>query len=301
MTVSIIIAMLSGLCFAVIGIAMRLGQNKDVSPLHISMCMGIGGAIYFGLQINWADWNAPSYVVITSLCAAAGMIAYMIFTKMCLTRGPLSPLWVATNLTFIVVTLYGAFMFRESITSTQGAALAVGVICVLFGANLGDKPKEDDSGKTPMKIKIEYTVLLLLVLICNSMSFIVIKELGTRLIPGTEKVYLSMFIPHMYFIMYTAIAIGSFIIVKFIDKSKVAACKWVLGLGGAAALASIFGMVLLSSVVNLPTAVVFTLNSIVCIVTGCIVSVLAFKEKAKGAWWATVGFGVLAVILANLR
>jgi len=60
-------------------------------------------------------------------------------------------------------------------------------------------------------------------------------------------------------------------------------------------------MLMLSSVVGkLPASVVFTLNSICCILMGCIVSVLAFKEKIKPAWWGTILFGVLAVILANI-
>jgi multidrug transporter EmrE-like cation transporter len=60
-------------------------------------------------------------------------------------------------------------------------------------------------------------------------------------------------------------------------------------------------MVFLSSVAGkLPASIVFTLNSITCILAGCIVSVIAFKEKIKPAWWGTIIFGVIAVIMANI-
>lgn len=301
MTGSIILAMLSGVSFAIIGVMMRLGQSKNVVPLHISMLMGLVGAVYFGFQIDWANWNVPAYVILMALGGTVGLIANMIFTKMSLKRGPLSPLWTATNLTFIVVTIYAALMFSEKIALMQGLALIFGIVCVIFAANLGDAPKEAGSDKKPARIKIEYAVLLFLVLLGNSFSFIVIKDLGTRFIPGTETAYIALFRPHMYFVMYLSMAIVSFVIVKFIDKSKPTSYKWVWILGLIAAAGSILGMVMLSSVVTkLPASVVFTLNSISCILVGCIVSVIAFKEKVKPAWWGTIIFGLVAVILANI-
>ncbi|MCK4529885.1 MAG: hypothetical protein KAU44_01805 [Candidatus Marinimicrobia bacterium] len=301
MTGSIILAMLSGVSFAIIGVMMRLGQSKNVVPLHISMLMGLVGAVYFGFQIDWANWNVPAYVILMALGGTVGLIANMIFTKMSLKRGPLSPLWTATNLTFIVITIYAALMFSEKIALMQGLALIFGIVCVIFAANLGDAPKEAGSDKKPARIKIEYAVLLFLVLLGNSFSFIVIKDLGTRFIPGTETAYIALFRPHMYFVMYLSMAIASFVIVKFIDKSKPTSYKWVWILGLIAAAGSILGMVMLSSVVTkLPASVVFTLNSISCILVGCIVSVLAFKEKVKPAWWGTIIFGLVAVILANI-
>ncbi|RKY55886.1 MAG: hypothetical protein DRP93_02490 [Candidatus Neomarinimicrobiota bacterium] len=301
MTGSIILAMLSGVSFAIIGIMMRLGQSKNVVPLHISMGMGIAGAIYFGLQIDWAHWDVPAYVILMALGGTVGLIANMIFTKMSLKRGPLSPLWTATNLTFIVVTLYAAIMFGEKISLMPGLALLFGIVCVIFAANLGDIPKNNDEDKKPLRMKIEYAVLLFLVLLGNSFSFLVIKDLGTRLIPGTETAYIALYRPHLYFVMYLSMAIVSFVIVKFIDRSKPVSYKWVWLLGSIAAAGSIIGMVMLSSVVTkLPASIVFTLNSISCILVGCIVSVIAFKEKIKPAWWGTIIFGLVAVILANI-
>lgn len=300
MTGSILLAMLSGVCFAIIGIMMRLGQTKNVVPLHISMCMGIAGALYFAFQIDWKTWDVPAYVIIMALCGTVGMIASMIFTKLSLKRGPLSPLWTATNLTFIVVTVYAALIFEEKIAPMQALALAFGIVCVIFAANLGDAPKEVELAKKSIKIKLEYALLLFLVLVGNSFSFVVIKDLGTRIMPGSDLPYIALYRPHMYFFMYSSMALASFLIVMFIDKSKPVSYKWVWGLGFLAAAGSISGMVMLSSVVDkLPASVVFTLNSICCILVGCIVSVAAFREKAKPAWWGTIVFGIIAVVLAN--
>ncbi len=301
MTGDILLAMLSGLAFAIIGVMMRLGQSKNVVPLHIAMCMGIVGAIYFGVQINWAESSFPLYVILMALGGTVGLIANMIFTKLALSRGPLSPLWTATNLTFIVVTVYAAFMFSEKIALMQGLALIFGVVCVIFAANLGDAPKASGSDKKPTRIKLEYALLLFLVLIGNSFSFVVIKDLATRLIPDTTTPYIVLYKNHMYFLMYASMAIASFVIVKFIDKTKPISYKWVWLYGLIAAAGSVLGMVFLSSVAgNLPASIVFTLNSITCILAGCIVSVLAFKEKIKPAWWGTIIFGIVAVVLANI-
>lgn len=297
----IILAMLSGLAFAVIGVMMRLGQSKNVVPLHIAMCMGIVGAIYFGVQINWTEWNVPIYVILMALGGTVGLIGNMIFTKMALSRGPLSPLWTATNLTFIVVTVYAAIIFKEKITLMPGLALIFGFVCVIFGANLGDTPKSGESDKKPIRIKLEYAILLFLVLIGNSFSFVVIKDLATRLIPNTSVPYIALYKPHMYFTMYVTMALASFLIVQFVDKTKPVSYKWVWIYGLIAAAGSVLGMVLLSSVAGkLPASIIFTLNSITCILVGCIVSVIAFKEKTKPVWWFTIGFGILAVIFANI-
>jgi drug/metabolite transporter (DMT)-like permease len=59
-------------------------------------------------------------------------------------------------------------------------------------------------------------------------------------------------------------------------------------------------MLLLSLCAQAPAAVVFTINGTIIILGGALSSVIFFKEKITRAWYGTIGFGLLAVILANM-
>ncbi|HAE86463.1 TPA: hypothetical protein DCG86_00395, partial [Candidatus Marinimicrobia bacterium] len=48
-----VLAALSGLSLALIGIAFRLGQSKNVVPLHIATSIGLCGMLFFGIQMDW--------------------------------------------------------------------------------------------------------------------------------------------------------------------------------------------------------------------------------------------------------
>ncbi len=54
---AVLLTIISGVGFGLIGIMFRLGQNRNVIPIHISMCMGIAGAIFFGVQVEWSQFN----------------------------------------------------------------------------------------------------------------------------------------------------------------------------------------------------------------------------------------------------
>ena len=182
MITAIIITIISGIGFGLIGIMFRLGQNKNVIPIHISMIMGLAGALFFGVQVNWNQFfNLPLLVISLPILAAIGNLISMHFTKVSLSKGPLSPLWCAMNLTFLTVVIYSTFMFSEKILFFQYIALITGILCVTFASSLGNSG-EDDEKKRSSKDNLIYAGALLIVLIGNSAAFVVIKDLSTRVI-----------------------------------------------------------------------------------------------------------------------
>ena len=299
----VLLAGLSGICLSLIGIAFRIGQNRGVIPLHISMCMGLAGAVFFGVQVHWGDFRElPLFVWIMVLLVTAGQIGAMHLVRICLGMGPLSPLWSAMNLTFLPVVLYSAVTFGERIILTSYAALAAAIICVVFASQIGG---ESDSGDeaTPhrsLRTKAIYAGLLLLVLLGNSLVFIVIKDLGTRTVSiNSDATYLTRYLAPIYFLMYISLAVFSGL-TAWMQKAVPSRYMDLVWLGALAAGGSIAGLLLLKVCIPLPVALVFTINGMITILGGVVASVIFFGESLKPAWYGTVGFGLLAVFLANL-
>ncbi len=302
--VLVLLAALSGICLALIGIAFRIGQTRGVIPLHISMCMGIAGAIFFGAQMDWsALGELPLFVFVMALLTTAGQIGAMHLVRVCLARGPLSPLWSAMNLTFLPVVIYAAVVFSESVTSWQLTALAAGVLCVIFASNMVGQGKAEASAQTTerdINTKLIYAGLLVLVLIGNSLVFIVIKDLGTRTVaPGSETTWLAEYVTPIYFIMYLGLALFSGL-TAWLQRAKPDRAGDLVWLGLLAACGSISGLLLLKVCMVLPAALVFTISGMITILSGAVASVIFFREPIFWAWYGTVGFGSLAVLLANM-
>jgi len=299
----VLLAGLSGICFSLIGVSFRIGQNRGVIPLHISMCMGLAGAIFFGLQVNWADFGElPTFVWIMALLTTVGQIGAMHLVRICLGMGPLSPLWSAMNLTFLPVILYSAMVFSEKISLIGYAALLAAVVCVLFASQIGSTPPpEDEAGrKRNLRAKTIYGGLLLLVLIGNSIVFVVLKDLGTRVIAsGSETTYLMKYLAPIYFLMYSSLAVFSGF-TAWIQKAVPNRYTDLIWLGVMAAAGSISGLLLIKTCMTLPAGLLFTINGMITILGGAVASVIFFGESMKPFWWGTVGFGLLAVLLANL-
>ena len=297
---SILITIISGIGFGLIGVMFRYGQNKNVLPIHISMVMGIGGALFFGVQVNWNQFfSLPTIVIMLPILSALGNLVSMHFTKVSLSKGPLSPLWVAMNLTFLTVIIYSTFMFSEKILPFQYLAIISGIICVSFASTLGNS-KSSDKLKRSNKDIIIYALALLIVLLGNSAAFVVIKDLSTRVIPlNTDMTYMLEFRNSIYFLMYVSMAITCFGL-TIAQKAKPDSYFDLIKIGSIAAIGSIVGMLLLGFAAALPAALIFTINGMVSILVGVIVSVVAFGENRSKAWYGTVGFGILTVLLVNL-
>lgn len=298
---TLLLAALSGVALGIIGVAFRIGQNRNVIPLHISMCMGLAGAIYFGVQMDWGLLGVlPLAVWIFVLLNAAGQIVAMHFTRVALGMGPLSPLWAAMNLTFLSVVIYSAIVFGEPVSALQLAAIVAAIATVLFASQLeGGGELEEGAEKKRINRKFAYSLLLLVILISNSIVFIAIKDLGTRPVEAGSPPILAQYTAPVFFVMYVGLAVATGG-AAWVQKAKPDRIRDLVLLGALAAAGSIAGMLLLNAAIGAPASLVFTLSGVMTILTGAIASVLFFGEKTVWAWYATVGMGLVALILANI-
>jgi drug/metabolite transporter (DMT)-like permease len=203
------------------------------------------------------------------------------------------------NLTFLTVVIYSTFMFSEKILPFQFVALLTGIICVALASTLGN-PTQGESKKRTLKDIIIYGTALIIVLLGNSTAFVVIKDLSTRSISMDSPItYMSEYRSSIYFLMYLAMAITCFVL-AIVQKAKPDSYKDLIVIGTIAAIGSIVGMLLLGFAAALPAALIFTINGMIAILIGVIVSVVAFGERKTKTWYATVGFGILTVILINM-
>jgi len=294
-----VLAALSGLSLAVIGVSFRWGQSKNVVPLHISTAIGLAGAIFFAFKADFSTIGTlPAFIYIIAIVNGLGQLVTMVLTRVALKKGPLSPVWCAMNLTFLFVTVYSAFVFSESISLMQYLALGAGIISVVFASYIGTA-KSEEQIKSNWKDKLIYGLMLILILIGNAIIFVAIKDLGTRYIPGQNVTWLGAQTANIYFIFYVVLALSNGSVAVF-QKTKPTSVGYLVGLGALAGAGSICGMLLLSLCAQAPAAVVFTVNGAIIILGGALASVIFFSEKMTRAWYGTIGFGVLAVILANL-
>jgi hypothetical protein len=293
------LAAISGLSLSLIGVAFRLGQSRNVLPLHIATSIGIFGALFFGFQMDWGQMGQiPLFIYGLALLNALGQILSMELTKVGLRKGPLSPVWCALNLTFLVVIVYSALCLNEKINVFQYLALLAGILCVIAASHLGQTTTEKGQ-RLSLKDKVSYGSILVLILLGNSVVFVTIKDLGMRSIPEGGNTYLGAYLPNIYFILYATMAIACGAGAYF-QKVKPTSGLALVKLGVMAGIGSIGGLYLLSRCMALPAALVFTINGMVTILGGTLASVLFFGEPRTKAWYATLGFGILAVILANL-
>ncbi|HRS51904.1 MAG TPA: hypothetical protein P5268_09815 [Candidatus Marinimicrobia bacterium] len=296
---SAVLAALSGLSLAVIGVTFRWGQSKNIVPLHISTAIGIAGAIFFAFKADFSTiGELPTFIYIIAIVNGLGQLLTMILTRVALRRGPLSPVWCAMNLTFLIVIVYSALFLSENISLLQYLALGSGIISVIFASSI-ETEKAESQVKSNWKDKLIYGIMLILILIGNSVIFVAIKDLGTRYIPGQNVTWLGAYTNNIYFIFYVVLALSNGI-VAVSQKTKPTSIGYLVGLGALAGAGSICGMLLLSLCAQAPAAVVFTINGTIIILGGALSSVIFFKEKITRAWYGTIGFGLLAVILANM-
>lgn len=295
---AILLSALSGLCLALIGIAFRIGQSKNIFPLHIATSIGICGALFFGVQMDWRLLGEiPLFIYILALLNAGGQILAMELTKVSLKRGPLSPVWCALNLNFLVVIIYSGIAFHESITLYQMLALLLGILSVMAAASIGGSESGENRRMT-MKDKAIYGAILFVILIANSVVFLTIKDLSTRLVPGKSITYLAAYLPNIYFILYAIMAVVCGAVVAS-QKNKPSSGLDLVKVGLMAGVGSIAGLFLLSLCARYPAALVFTVNGAVTILGGTLASVFFFGEKRSRAWYLTIGAAVAAVILSN--
>jgi hypothetical protein len=293
-----LLAALAGMCFSLMGFAYRLGTGRGVSAIHILGVCGVVGAAVFGARALTGVGGAPPLVL--GLAAVAGVTQYATarLLRTAIRLGPLSPLWCVLMLGFIPVTAYAYVALGEAPSAFQYAAVAAGVGCVL-AASLTQRAAPGAQGGAPAQEphRLRYAALLVGLLLFNSVSNICVKELATRP-DGQGGTLMARFHDVFLAVLYVGIA-ASVAVRQVAAREPLPPWRWTLLLGGMAAAGSVAGMSLLVRCAALPAAMVFTVNSVASILFTAVVAAALLGEARTRSWYAALGCGVLAVVMAN--
>lgn len=303
------LAVLSGLCFALMGVAYRLGQLRHVPPVALVLVCSVAGFLYFAGKSHWALIQETPFHVWgwAVFCAAGNYLGAKVFYY-ALQRGPLSPIWCAANLSFVLVIIYAMVVFKEDLTLYHLAALVCAIGCVVI-ASRGQTPVAQPtsrSGPCPAlcrrgsfwgsSIRLEYGLLLLLILVCNGTGSLALKCLNMVSSGQNDMIRYGT----VFFLAWYGLTAGLIGIDMLIHRKNLPPFAWTLGLGLLMAVGSIGGLLSVSAASRLAPAMVFAVSSVVSIMVVAVISVIALGEKPTLAWLGTVGLGVFAVLLVSM-
>ena len=292
-------AALSGIGFALIGVAYRIGQARGITPISILMIACIGGVGYFSRQSNGVSLQSVPWVVwVLAIAAGIGQVLTVLLVPVALRYGPLTPLWCAVSLSFIPVTLLAHFLWGEGASAMQWLGVLMGAACVVISA-FAQHPTpglRQNPARPGARAILLYAGLLALVLVSNSLLTIGMKYLGLAHWQGRT---LGAAFSNIFLVgSYAALLLGMLLHQAVMRVTF----SWrVLPLGLLAMLGSVGGLALLSHCSALvPAALAFTASGIVSLLAIALIAVFAFRERANVVWYAMMGTGVAAVVLVNI-
>ena len=298
------VAGLSGVAFSLIGIAYRMGQPRGIVPGHVMVFIAAVGSIVFAVRSAGLPLGDVPLLVI-ALGVAAGLTQYVLVhvMKAALHMGPLSPAWCALGLSFLPTIAFSSISLGEQMTTMRGLALIAGIACVLVASACQHPPPArpmpviGGRDRVQSASRLAYVGVLLLIPTFNCVTQISIKVLGRPNAEGGSMAdrFGTVFLLLMYSVIGT-----SLVIELLVTRNYRVPLLHTAGLGFMAAAGSTIGMTGLTACAALPAAILFPLSNVVSILVAAIVSTAAFGERRSLAWYGTVGFGALTVVLANL-
>jgi drug/metabolite transporter (DMT)-like permease len=293
----VVVSVISGLGFAVLGVSWRLGQAKGVPPTHVAVVISVIGTAFFAGRAG--GFAAPALVWALGVAAGVTQYAAIKLIKPALARGPLSPLWCAISLGFVVTVTYARLFLGESLRPLQSLGVAAGVGCVIV-ASMGQQQSSDDSAPAAPGLvgpKAVYGAILLLILLSASGAALMIKHLSAQPY-GVGESYMAHFGDVFYGQFYAVfgLLIGLDLL---LTRPRGVPLKPALAVGVLGAAGSVTGLWAWGVASVLPAAVVFTVSSLVSIVAASLASVAFFGEKRTRSWYAAIGLAVVSVVLVS--
>lgn len=290
-------AALSGLGFALIAIAYRIGHHRGVSPMAILMIVCCGGVAFFLRQSPAVSFHTVPWVVwALAIGSGVGQILSLSLVPVALRHGPLTPLWCAISLNFLPVILLAHFAWGEGTSGPQWIGVTMGAACVVISSFAQHPPQDEHRARPGARSIFLYAGLLALVLLSNSLIIVCMKYLGmVRWHAGTLN---SAYGNIMLAGMYATLLLGALV---YQVVTRAAYSRYLLPLGLLATFGSVGGLALLNRcVVVVPAALAFTVSGIVSLLVIALIAVFAFRERANAVWYAMMASGLAAVILVNI-
>ena len=292
MNEAILLSIFAGFMFSIGGIAYKIGANGNARPIQCAVFLSAVGTVVFGV-IGCNEWSfCPFSLFLLSVVIGVTQYWVIVFLRWALNLGPLSPTWCAVSLGFIPVIIYSAVSCGEKISALQYLSI-VATIGAIISASLSSHGGKSGSS---WKQKVLYCIILVLLVIFNSTLSVGLKVASQFNVPGTSTSLSDRCGNVILSIVYCTIMVCGAIELT-VGKNWVFNRNAFWG-GALLALGASTGYGLqLFLVDKAPAVTVFALGNTVSILGTALMSVIFFKEKRSKAWYFTIGFSVLAILL----
>lgn len=327
---------IAGVLFGFMGYLYQGGARRGVTLPMIAVYLGAGGCVFFGARCRAMPWaQVPALVWTLGSVSALGQLALTWGVRKALKIGPLSPVWLAMNLSFVLVILYAWLFLGEALGAGQAGAALAGVAAVALGAGLqhpdsaaastdsavsvvlpldnGDSVAVEESpalsvppsapapSPAPGRAAahpVFYGALLFAMLAANSVMHISLKILNTQTLPTGERI-MDRFGDVFLLLIYTGLFFPLAAMYAALRRRALLAPR-TLAYGLSAAACSVGGLWMLGVSARLPAAYTFTVSGVVNILLAGLISVFLFQEKASRGWFAMMSCALLSLALLSL-
>lgn len=282
---SILWATLSGSCFALIAVGIRAAAGHGVEPRHlmlaampICLLVMLPGAL---------SHPAPATVWLTGLGVGLAQFGVIMVLRWGLRHGPMSPLWCAQMLGFVIAVLWGWWNWDEALGPGRIVAVLAAfasVVAAVWNAN-------DGSATGPRRI-LPYATALAVVWLLNGATNAAFKSLAMA--PGGDL--MAAHGDAVLVAMYATI--GACAGLDFALRPSRAPLVATLGCALVLAAGSLGGLALLRQCLNAPAAEVFTVNTAASLLAATAFAWAFWREAPNRAGWISLAFALAAVLAA---
>jgi len=308
----VVLTILSGVCISAVGAMYRLGSmcTPRVETMQVMLVLSAAGLVYFLIGLfRRSDWRqavrgpGSASVWVAGTITGVGQVLLGLLFSFCFSRNvPLTPVWCAQALSFVIAIVYARAVFRERLDVAKLLSLVAAGGCIVASALNAPPPEEGVLETVAAAPDAELAAvsglllagLLVGIVLCNASTQVCMKELGMRQSGGQSLMQRGR---ELYMVLlYGSLTLGTagYCVVHGLPMTWAS-----LGLGLAAAAGSISGITFLTACVSAPAAVVFTIGGVAGIVSASLISVLALGETVNELWIATLALAAAAIVLGS--
>jgi len=277
---------LAGACFALIGIAYQLAQRNGVAPLRVFLLMAMVGTGFFTVRVVAMplDGITSAALMLGLACGAAQYLSIRLVGR-AMELGPFSPIWCVLSLHFAPVVLYEALVLSTPQPTARWLATGCAIACCVLAALTQERGKSSPNTRR----QLAYGTLLIVILFVNAAPNLAIQHLTMR----------NLALDPMFLMMYIGIGVLSLIDAAANRELGMTFRRaWRQGLLAGAG--STAGMVFLAAAVSRVGASAFLVVGMVTLILPMLAAVTVFAERVSLRWIGTLLLGLIAIAFSNM-
>lgn len=287
-TTAILLAILSGVAFAVAGLGYKMAERWQCRPSVFILVFAITGGVFAGIKAfsEPTTWLDPKLWL---LGIAMGLLfdLAIYFIMQANRLGPASVSWTVLNLGLLVPIIVSPFILHETVLWLDPIIIVLFVAMLLVFARGMKNSGEVEVGQQKRHILMLLGVFLSqgLFLLGNKIKYLLFQDANTAGL--TFIVYLS-----------GALVVLSFILIKE-KRFTISGSEWKAGV--LTGVCNSLGVILLLSAMSLPSTIVFPLSAAIALLGGVFLTSLIYGEKLNRMKIIAVILGLAALGLAVFR